>query len=284
MVGTIGGRPPDAAATRIYKTRRSAYPCQAGSRHEVTHAFVRKNTDLSSLNEKIKDFIRSRIEDGSFQVDDRIPSEAELALQFGASRMTVNRAIKELSERGLIVRRQGVGSFVAPRTTHAPLFEIRSLSEDIRSRGGTHACHVMRLDRVRPGEAAARFGFARGRPVFYLEALHTADGRPLQLERRHVDGRLAPSFLAHDFTAETASDFLVRTVAFTEVEHTVDALGADAAIAGALAVPPGDACLRLTRRTHLDATLVTHVELIHAGSRFSLTGRFAGAVSTARVA
>lgn len=63
--------------------------------------------------EKVKQAISEKIAAGVWRPHDRIPSEAELVAQFGFSRMTINRALRELTDEGLLVRLQGVGTFVA---------------------------------------------------------------------------------------------------------------------------------------------------------------------------
>ena len=66
-----------------------------------------------ALYQQVKDFIAGRIQDGTWRPGDKLPSENDLVGQFGMSRMTVNRALRELVEQGRIRRVAGVGSFVA---------------------------------------------------------------------------------------------------------------------------------------------------------------------------
>ena len=80
--------------------------------------------------EKVKQAISEKIATGVWRPHDRIPSEADLVAQFGFSRMTVNRALRELTDEGLLVRLQGVGTFVAEPKGQSALFEIRSIADD----------------------------------------------------------------------------------------------------------------------------------------------------------
>ena len=232
---------------------------------------------MKPLNVRIKDFIQSNIADGTWAEGDKIPSEAELARQFEASRMTVNRAVKELAERGCLRRLQGVGTFVTGRATEAPLFEVQSIRQIIQGRGEKHQCKLINLKRDRLNSNTAGYlGLSPGIEAYYLVAVHTAGGQPLQLERRFVNPGLAPDFINLDFTKLTASEYLLKHVPFTEVEHTVDAIAADSKIYRLLSLDIGTPCLRLTRRTLLDKAIITRVELIHPGDQFTLTGRFPG--------
>lgn len=96
--------------------------------------------------EKVKQAISEKIATGVWRPHDRIPSEAELVAQFGFSRMTINRALRELTDEGLLVRLQGVGTFVAEPKGQSALFEIRSIADEIHSRNHQHRCEVLVLE------------------------------------------------------------------------------------------------------------------------------------------
>lgn len=226
-----------------------------------------------SLNQQIKAHIHDSIEAGVWKVGEQIPSESQLARQFSAARMTVNRALNELALEQRITRVQGVGSFVARRMPQAPLFEIQSIRTEIESRGARHSCRVLALDSRAAGERTARrMEVPAGSAVFYLEALHLSDGTPLQLERRFVRPECAPDFLAQDFTRETASDFLVRTVPYATLEHVVTAIAPPPEVAEKLEIAPGAPCLQLSRKTMGAAGVITDVDLIHPGASFRMSG------------
>ena len=65
------------------------------------------------LYARVKQMIVQQIENGSWPPHHRVPSESELVSELGFSRMTINRALRELTAEGLLVRMQGVGTFVA---------------------------------------------------------------------------------------------------------------------------------------------------------------------------
>ncbi len=80
---------------------------------------------------------------------------------FGVSRMTANRALRELRDEGVLVRIAGVGSFVADRHAHAHPLEIRSIAEEIRDRGHVHRAEIVSLERIRAVRNLAEdFGIA----------------------------------------------------------------------------------------------------------------------------
>lgn len=228
-----------------------------------------------ALYQQIKDFIAGRIQDGTWKAGDRLPSESELVQQFGMSRMTVNRALRELVEQGRIRRIAGVGSFVADDKPQSNLLQITSLAQDIRARGHDYACEVISVERISASlEVAAALGLATGASVFHSVCIHKEDGVPMQLEDRFVNPAMVPGYVQQDFTQEQPSDFLVRTVIFDQMEHVVDAVLPTSEQAQLLQMEPGQPCLLLTRRTWQRDVPITLVRCWHPGTRYRLGSRF----------
>ena len=84
-----------------------------------------------ALYAQVKDHISRKIQDGTWPPGHRLPSEHELVAQFAISRMTANRALRELSEQGRIVRVAGVGSFVAENKPQSTLLQIANIASEI---------------------------------------------------------------------------------------------------------------------------------------------------------
>ncbi|WP_305806965.1 histidine utilization repressor, partial [Stenotrophomonas sp. YIM B06876] len=203
-----------------------------------------------ALYQQVKDFIARKIQDGSWRAGDRLPSEHELVTQFGMSRMTVNRALRELMEQGRIVRVAGVGSFVAETKPQSTLLQIANLASEIRQRGHDYRCQVLTVERISATlETAAALELRTGESVFHAVCVHLEDGVPVQLEDRFVNPRVVPNFAQQDFSVQQPSEFLVRTVPFDQVEHVVDAVLPSTEQARLLDMDETQPCLLLTRRT-----------------------------------
>src|SRR3954452_16416641 len=97
---------------------------------------------------RVKHFVTAQIADGSLKPGARVPSEHELVREFGLARMTVNRALRELADEGVLVRVAGSGTFVAEQRVHAHPLEVRSIAEEIRSRGHEYRARVVSLESV----------------------------------------------------------------------------------------------------------------------------------------
>src|SRR5271170_1802706 len=104
---------------------------------------------LQPLYLRVKRHILENIDSGKWGASTRVPSENDIVKSFGVSRMTANRALRELRDEGILVRIAGVGSFVADRHAHAHPLQIRSIAEEIRERGHVHRAEIVSLERIR---------------------------------------------------------------------------------------------------------------------------------------
>jgi len=227
------------------------------------------------LYRQIKDYINRGIQAGNWAVGARLPSEHALMQQFAVSRMTVNRALRELAAEGRITRMAGVGSFVAEEKVQSTLLQIANIATEIRDRGHDYEREVISVERrLAPTDVAALLNLGIGESVFHVLCVHSENGAPVQLEERYVNPRAAPAFGDQDFSAEGPSEYLVRTVPFDQVEHVVDAVMPDDEQSTLLRMPPTQPCLLLTRRTWYHGVAITLVRCLHPASRFRLGSRF----------
>ncbi|NBS48668.1 MAG: GntR family transcriptional regulator, partial [Betaproteobacteria bacterium] len=95
--------------------------------------------------EQVKAHIRGHIASGQWRPGDTVPSEAALMRQFGVSRMTVNRALRELAAEGLVLRLRGSGTRVAALHRISSRLMLRDIHEEIIERGHAHAAQVLLL-------------------------------------------------------------------------------------------------------------------------------------------
>ncbi|MCG6659631.1 histidine utilization repressor [Halomonas campisalis] len=231
-------------------------------------------SDMKPSYTRIKDYLIEQIEEGTFAPGDRIPAENALAKSFGVSRMTANKAIRDLVNNGLLMRRTGSGTYVVERKAESSLFEIKNIADEIATRGGKHSSEVIRLEEVNAPEDVAIFlGVRTGSSVFYSEIVHREDGVKIQLERRHVNPKLAPDYLQQDFERHTPNAILVARYPVTDVEHSVEAVLPSPHEAALLDITEGEACLKVIRRSWSGELLISYTQLLHPGSRYRLNAR-----------
>jgi GntR family histidine utilization transcriptional repressor len=189
--------------------------------------------------------------------------------------MTVHRALRELSDEGLVTRLQGVGTFVSVPQPKSPLIHIADIADDITARGHRHTMRLVKLDAIRANEDLASIFEERvGVRLFLSVVVHMEDGVPLQLEERFVSPFFAPNYLAQDFSKETTTHYLRSIAPATEVEHAVSAIKPDAKTSRLLQIDRSEWCLRLTRKTWVGTTPTTKNYFTYPGSRYSLLSRY----------
>jgi GntR family histidine utilization transcriptional repressor len=229
----------------------------------------------SPLYAAIKQSICDAVRDGHLKPGDRVPSESELVEQFDVSRMTANRALRELQAAGVLVRRAGSGSFIAEPKPIGQMIEIRNIAEEIRERGHVYRARVVQNDEIRANaEIAALLEVPVGTKLFHSIIVHHEAEFPIQLEERFVLASAAPDYGKMDFTQTTPNEYLTRTAPLERVEHRVRAELPDAQTHSMLGLSDGEPVLRMTRRTWSQARLVSHTWLTHPGSRFELSAAF----------
>src|SRR5439155_23470363 len=141
----------------------------------------------------VKAALRERIARGGWRSGTRLPSERELVHEFGCARMTVQRALRELEEEGLIERRQGSGSYVAELHPISNLLQVRDIHDEIRERGHAHTTRVCLVAREKAdARTAAAMRLPRGAAVYHVRLVHLERGVPIELEDRHVNPALVP--------------------------------------------------------------------------------------------
>lgn len=245
------------------------------SDQQATYSGTAKPPAGLALYAQVRDFINQKISDGTWQAGDKLPSENDLVKQFGVARMTVNRALKELSQQGLIFRVAGVGSFVNESQPQSTLLQIANLADEIKNRGHIYTFELIKIERIAASsEVASALDLNVGDSVFHSVCVHHENNIPVQLENRYVNPKAVPLFIEQDFATTTPSEYLLKQVAFDQIEHVVDAVLPTAEQCQLLKMQANHACLLLTRRTWLRQTAITYVKCLHPGNRYRLGGRF----------
>ena len=231
--------------------------------------------EMLPLYAKVKDHILGHIQSGAWGPGSRVPSENELVESFGISRMTANRALRELAGDGYLARVPGVGTFVKEQTARTSMMELRNIAEEIEARGHIHSSRLITREKITASQILTdEFEWKSPQALFHLIIVHEENGLPVQLEYRWVNPHIAPDFLIQSFTKQTPTAYLLNTVPVDELEHSVEAILPDAAQQKLLGVTPDDPCLALHRRSWSRSQVVTVATLIYPASRYALHSRY----------
>ncbi len=225
--------------------------------------------------QQLKDLIIGRISTGELQPADRVPSENELVESMQVSRMTANRALRELHDEGYVERIAGRGTFVSDFRSQSHLLEVQNIADEIAGRGHSHTSSVVRQSRQHArGEVAKALHVKQGTDVFHLLLVHYENGAPVQVEDRHVLASFAPHCLDQDFEQVTPSAYLTAVAPLQEAEQVVRAAMPNAAVKQRLHMDEGEPTLVVIRRTWSQGRPVTFSRLHHPGSRYELTAHY----------
>ena len=224
---------------------------------------------------QVKQHLKAGLAQGRWRPGELMPSEAELVAQFGVSRMTVGRALRELLAEGMVDRVQGVGTFAAQLHRVSSTLTIRDLHEEIEARGHRHHAELQFAREERAAAPLAlQLGLAAGARVYHSLILHHDNGVPLQCEDRYVNPACAPDYLKVDFTRTTPTQHLLDVAPLWEAQYTIEAGNPTEQEARLLGIGAHDPCLIVVRRTASRGVPVTLARLVHPGSRYQLAGRF----------
>lgn len=221
--------------------------------------------------QQIKQFLLERIQSGDYPTHHQIPPEEQLAQQFDVSRMTANKAIRDLVHEGYLVRQPGLGTFVTDLKAESSLLDIHNIADEVKRRGHDYRNDVIRCEAIdADDEVALRLGVRLGTRVFHTILIHRENGIPIQLENRYVNPRWVPDYLATDFSRHTPNEVLVAACPISDMEHVVEAVLVDARTAEWLEIAASEPCLSMVRRTWSDDHLISYARLIHPGDRYKL--------------
>ncbi|MBA9034411.1 histidine utilization repressor (plasmid) [Rhizobium leguminosarum] len=230
--------------------------------------------DSTPLYAGVKQVILDRIQSGEWPPKYRVPSENELVVELGVSKMTANRALRELANEGELVRIQGVGSFVAERKGYSALFEVRNIAEEIAERGHVHEASVVVLaQETASPEVADALELAIGAAVFHSLIVHSENGVPVQIEDRFVHPEAAPEYLDQDFSTLTPNAYLTAAAPLSGSEHVVEAAMPQAWECKLLTIMKTEPCLTIRRRTWSAKQVVSTARLVYPGHRYRLEAR-----------
>lgn len=224
---------------------------------------------------QIRRALAGPILDGSWKPGDKVPAETELTERYGASRMTVHKAIQSLAQDGLVERKRRRGTVVRERAREHPVFEIWDIAAEVARAGGKYSFSIHQRELI---DGRTEHGSLPGvdpqAPLLWVMTEHYADGAPVQLEERLINLAAAPGANRQTFKRSPPSEWLLRNVPWTEAEHAILARQARGKTARLLRVEAGAACLVVERQTWNGETPVTFARLWYAGEHHRLVGRF----------
>ncbi|WP_108879414.1 UTRA domain-containing protein [Anderseniella sp. Alg231-50] len=212
----------------------------------------------------IKSEVMRRINSRRWQPGDLIPGEVELAEEFGCARATVNRALRELADSGLLDRKRKAGTRVALNPVRKATVEIPVIRQDVESRGKVYSFDVLDRKELAPSAILQQqYALAASAPLLGLWTLHRADTKPFAYEERWINLSVVPEIVDADLETLSANEWLVRNMPLSRGEFTFSAANATAAESQLLDCPRDAAVFIVNRSTFVVDDAITAVRLVY---------------------
>lgn len=231
-------------------------------------------TEGVPLYVKIREALRNEIITGGLIRGQKMPSEDELAAQFGVSRMTVRQGITELIDEGLLYRRHGLGTFVAYPHVERDHTRLTSFFESARMRGIDARCRLLTRE-VIPAKVkvAQALDILKGEQVIRIETLRFANQVPITFHDAYIPHTLFESILKENLeTHHLWTLFEGRGYKVKRAIQKLEAREATEKLAGLLGVDEGSPILYKERTVYAeDGTPIEFTYCYNRGDMYSLT-------------
>ncbi len=209
--------------------------------------------------------IRRRISEREWRPGELIPGEVLLAEEFGCARATVNRALRQLAESGLVERRRKGGTHVSRHPVRKAVLNIPIIRHQVEQSGSLYSHKLISRHSARaPKTICKTMMLPAGKKQVHLKSLHFSDERPFMFEDRWVNLETVPQISNVDFERTNANEWLIEHALFTHGDITFSAANASEAVAKLLDIDVDAAIFMINRVTWNGLDSITSVQLAYA--------------------
>lgn len=211
----------------------------------------------------VRDEIHDAILSGRYGPGDRLPRDVDIAEMLNCARSTVQRAMQDLSDSGVLDRRRKGGTRVRAEPVTRATLDIPITRREVEQKGGRYGHQLIRRrEQAAPRAVLAAFELSEPCRMLQVEALHLSDGQPYILEDRWISLDTVPEARDIDLTTQSANEWLVLNRPYSRCDLRLYAMTADALTADLLQTAPGSALLVIERTTWIDSAPITSVKSI----------------------
>lgn len=219
---------------------------------------------MKATYKDVKADILSKITKGEWPPGSLVANEVDLAETYGCARATVNRAMRELAEEGIIERRRKAGTRVRMSPIRQARFDIPIMRDEIEEKGAAYRYALVSCSaETAPDWLRARLNLPEGGKALHLICMHYADGMPYEHEDRWINLTALPNAETADFSDAGPTEWLLSAIPFSKVEISLSAGSADRGLADHLDCSTGDPVFTVERSTWWQGDAVTYVRLTY---------------------
>ncbi len=223
---------------------------------------------------QIQERLRQEIETGHIGPGEPVPSERELSVEYGVSRMTARQALRVLREDGLVVSDRGKGTFVARAKVARNVQQLASFTEDMLRRGLTPSSRVLKIARLKASQnpvAQEKLQLGPREPMISIRRLRLADGEPMALETCYLPLKVCPDIETFDLASQSLYAVLEKHYAeIGHAEELIEASRPGKRVAALLGISQRVPLLSITRTVYSrTGDAIEYVRSLYRGDRYS---------------
>lgn len=212
----------------------------------------------------LKDEVRRRVSSREWPPGSFIPNETDLALEFGCSRTTVSRALRELAEIGLLERRRKAGTRVALTPVRKATLSITIIRQEIERSGKEYGYLLLDRQQTEPPVLLQKlWRLDAGVKILNVKSLHLGNARPFALEDRWINTIALPSALGADFEINNSNEWLIKNAPFSHGEISFTSKSSTATESNYLDVADGSSLFVVDRSTWMNDSPITSVRVFY---------------------
>ena len=220
---------------------------------------------------QIKSFVKQNIINQHYTLNDKIPTEDEIAKQFKTTRQTVNKALGQLVIEGFIKRFPRSGSFVCYQKPQTSILELRSIVSEVKSRGNQYSNQVITLEEIKADKSVAvSMGLVTDQKIFFSQIIHKENDVPIRFDRRFINPLCCPRYIEQDFSKISPNEYLQKHCPAQRVENIIEAITNTPEILTFLDIQEHEPCLLISRLVFFKDQVASYSKLYYPSSRYKL--------------
>ncbi len=230
---------------------------------------IRKKISEATIFQTVRSSLINAVNSRDLKIGEKLPTEAELAAFFGASRPTINKVLRSLSQDGLLETRKRGGTIVLePKGINISLMEI---SDHVTAIGKHYQFILEKYHKGRNGSGGVHWpGVIKETPLLVIECIHFSDNIPIQHEKRFINLDSAPEANSVDFSSVSAGKWIKNYIPFPTVTQELGAVGAGNSLSDLLRVRRATPCIGIRQLVKKNNEFISLAELTSPAGRFQI--------------
>ena len=230
---------------------------------------IKKKISKATIFQTVRSSLINAVNSRDLKIGERLPTEAELAIFFGASRPTINKVLRSLAQDGFLETRKRGGTIVlGPKGINISLMEI---SDHVSTIKKSYHFVLEKCFKGSNGSGGIHWpGVIEETPIFVIECVHFSDNIPIQHERRFINLHSAPEADSVDFSSVSPGKWIKNYIPFPTVTQELGAVGAGNSLSDLLRVRRATPCIGIRQLIKKNDEFISFAELTSPAGRFQI--------------